>query len=328
MAVTQLLQLDAASYEPHLLHRRDQIWGESNCYVDLWIEVLHALKLEPLAAASFTLATDFESDQWTFFKFPPEILRELFGIQVFEMNPWRPIADHVAEHLESGRLVTLEVDAWYLPDTSGISYRTEHTKTTIVPNSIDRDDKRLGYFHGPSYFELEGEDFDGVLRLGDTAQAGALYPYVETIRLDGLMRRDIDELAAESRTQLAQQVALMPRDNPMVRFRDRVGADLSWLRSAGMDGFHRWAFVTFRQCGASAEIGAAYLEWLAEDHDEPLLTAAAALKSIALDCKSLEFAVARLARGRGREVDIDSTFDEMISSWHTVNRALIDRFRG
>ena len=324
MAVTKLLELEVATYEPHALHSTDRVWGETNCYVDIWIEVLHALELEPLAAASFTLATDFETDQWTFFKFPPEVLRELYGVHVFEMNPWRPIIDHVTEHLESGRLMTLEVDAWYLPDTAGVSYRREHTKTTIVPNAVDHVEKRLGYFHGPSYFELEGEDFDGVLRLGETAQAEALSPYVETIRLDGLRRLDVGELMAASRTQLAQQIALMPRDNPMFRFRARVAADLEWLRSAGMDGFHRWAFGTFRQCGASAEVGASYLEWLG--HDEQLMTAASSLQAIALDCKSLEFAVARLARGR--TVEIGSAFDSMAANWETVHRTLADHFSG
>ena len=56
----------------HSLHRSDRCWTETNCYVDVWIEVLHALGLDPTAAGAFTLSTDFEGDQWTFFKFPPE----------------------------------------------------------------------------------------------------------------------------------------------------------------------------------------------------------------------------------------------------------------
>ncbi|MEO7122227.1 MAG: DUF1839 family protein [Lacisediminihabitans sp.] len=327
MAVTSLLPLDPATYEPHALHRTDRIWGETNCYVDIWIEVLHALDLEPLAASSFALATDFEGDQWTFFKFPPEDLRDLYGIRVFEMNPWQPVVDHVTEHLESGRLITIEVDSWYLPDTAGVSYRIEHTKTTIIPNAIDHDQKRLGYFHGPSYFELEGEDFDGVFRIGNTAQVDALPPYVETVRLDRLQRLGTEALLTTSRTQLAEQVARMPRDNPMLRFRARVDADLEWLRSAGIDGFHRWAFGTFRQCGASAEVGASYLEWLAHaDQDEDLMAAASSLTAIARNCKSLEFAVARLARGR--TVEIGPTFDEMVDNWATVSRTLVDRYGG
>ena len=36
----------------------------------------------------------------------------------------------------------------------------------MVPNSIDLAERRLGYFHNAGYFELEGDDFDGVFRLG------------------------------------------------------------------------------------------------------------------------------------------------------------------
>ncbi|WP_460578625.1 DUF1839 family protein [Humibacter ginsengisoli] len=321
MALTQVLDLDAATYEPHLLHRSERTWGETNCYVDIWIEVLHALGLEPLAAASFALATDFEGDQWTFFKFLPDDLRRLYGIRVFEMNPWRPVVDHVIEHLASGRLITVEVDSWYLPDTAGVSYRIEHTKTTIVPNAIDPDRRWLGYFHGPSYFELEGEDFDGVLRLGDTAQVDALPPYVETVRLDRLVRPAEGELAALSRRMLQEQIAVMPSENPMPRFKARLDADLPWLRSAGIDGFHQWAFGTFRQCGASAEVGAAHLAWLQEHSAAMNMDAAIeALNDIAHDCKSLEFALARLARGR--DVDIAPTFDAMANAWARVRDTL------
>ena len=48
--------------------RRRSAWVEKNCYVDVWIELLHALGLEPLAMLAFTVAVDFEGDQWTFFK--------------------------------------------------------------------------------------------------------------------------------------------------------------------------------------------------------------------------------------------------------------------
>ncbi len=83
--------------------------------------MLHALGLDPVAAAAFTLSTDFEGDQWTFFKFPPEDLRALFGLEVAEFNVWRPALDHAEEQLELGRLFTVEVDAWFLPDTRASS---------------------------------------------------------------------------------------------------------------------------------------------------------------------------------------------------------------
>ena len=46
---------------------------------------------------------------------------------------WRPLAEHVAEQLAMGQPAHVEVDAWFLPDTAGISYHAEHVKTTIVP---------------------------------------------------------------------------------------------------------------------------------------------------------------------------------------------------
>ncbi len=78
-AADPLLRLDPATFCPHPLHAAERTWTETNCYVDMWIEVLHALGLDPVAAAAFTLSCDFEGDQWTFFKYPPEDLRALSG---------------------------------------------------------------------------------------------------------------------------------------------------------------------------------------------------------------------------------------------------------
>ncbi|MBX3100025.1 MAG: DUF1839 family protein [Salinibacterium sp.] len=325
MALTKLLELDPTTYEPHRLHQSERIWNETNCYVDLWIEVLHSLGLEPLAAAAFTLATDFETEQWTFFKFPPEELQTLFGIRVYEMNPWRTVLEHVIDHLASGRLITVEVDAWYLPDTAGVAYRRAHTKTTIVPNAVDPEQRRLGYFHNASYFELEGDDFDGVFRLGDFSP-DVLVPYVETIRLDLLERPSHDELIERAKRSLARQLELMPDQNPIVRLRERTLGDVEWLQSVGLDGFHLWAFGMFRQCGSSAEVAAEHLTWLSANGGDEVgfLIAADALRSIAQGCKSLEFSMARAARGR--TVDVSSTFDEMEQSWATARTALVSGY--
>ena len=54
--VTALPGLQAAGYVRHALHAEGCTWLEKNCYVDIWIELLHALKLEPLAMLPFTLA--------------------------------------------------------------------------------------------------------------------------------------------------------------------------------------------------------------------------------------------------------------------------------
>src|SRR5258708_23278407 len=41
--------LDPAHYTRHDLHSPERIWTEKNCYVDIWIELVHALGLEPNA---------------------------------------------------------------------------------------------------------------------------------------------------------------------------------------------------------------------------------------------------------------------------------------
>ena len=127
-----LRPIDPASYRPHSLHTADRVWPQSNCYVDLWIELLHGNGYEPLAAAAFALTTDLEGDQWTFFKFPSADLERLYGIEIFELNVWRPLVTHVVDQLAQKRCVIPDVDAFYLPDTAGTSYQTEHVKTSIA----------------------------------------------------------------------------------------------------------------------------------------------------------------------------------------------------
>ena len=98
-------QLSAAGYLPHALHGAAALWQEKNCYVDLWIELLCALRLDPHALWPCTVALDFEGDQWTFFKPPHGELRALYGIDVQELTIWRPLSEHAIEHLSAGRML-------------------------------------------------------------------------------------------------------------------------------------------------------------------------------------------------------------------------------
>ena len=72
-------RLDPATYRRHALHADDRAWVEKNCYIDICIEVIHALGLDPFAMLPFVFAIDFEGDQWTFFKPPHDELRDLYG---------------------------------------------------------------------------------------------------------------------------------------------------------------------------------------------------------------------------------------------------------
>ena len=327
---TRLLPLDAADYRPHPLHSTERTWTETNCYVDLWIEVLHALGLDPLAAAAFTLSTDFEGDQWTFFKFPVEDLRSLFGIEVNELNVWRPVLDHAVEQLELGRLMIMDVDAWYLPDTQGVSYRSAHIKTALVPNSIDQQERRLGYFHNAGYYELQGDDFDGLFRLGPYQDETALPPYAETVRLDRL-RRDKEEFANEAVALTRAHLARRPLDDPIGRFQQRMEHDLAWLEGQDTEIFHLYAFGTCRQCGAAAELAASFVDWLAANDPalgvtapQDLAVSAEAFRTAATAAKALQFALARASRGR--KVDLKPSFDELSQAYRSAMDGLESRY--
>jgi hypothetical protein len=318
-----LLPLAAEGYRPHALHATERTWTETNCYVDVWIEVLHALGLDPLAAGAFTLSADFEGDQWTFFKFPPEDLRVLFGLEVSEMNVWRPVVEHVAEQLDFGRLCTVEVDSWFLPDTRGVSYRTDHVKSTVVPQMLDREGRRLGYFHNAGYFELDGDDFDGVFRLGPYAEHAGLPPYVEVVRLDRVRRNDPD-LVDRVIALTADHLARRPADNPVTRLGARLEQDLPWLAEQDLETFHLYSFGMCRQCGATAELAASFVDWLNRHDRTGTELAAEAFGDLASGAKSLQFALARVVRGR--TVDVAAVLEPMARSWEAAMAVLEHRY--
>ncbi len=318
-----LLSLSADGFQPHPLHASERNWTETNCYVDVWIEVLHALELDPVAAAAFTLSADFEGYQWSFFKYPPEDLRFLFGLEVSELNVWKPVIEHVAEELDLGQLCTVEADSWFLPDTRGVSYRMAHVKSTIVPQMLDIGGRRLGYFHNAGYFELEGDDFDGVFRLGDHADTPELPPYMELIRL-GRVRRDDPDLVRRVVALTREHLARRPDTNPVARLGRRLTADVAWLSEQELETFHLYSFGTCRQCGASAELASSFVEWL-NGHDRPgTEPAAEAFAALAAGAKALQFALARVVRGR--QVDLVPILDSMEQHWSDAMTTLLARY--
>jgi hypothetical protein len=304
--------LDAAGYTPHGLHSQDGIWVEKNCYVDLWIELLHALKLEPRACLGFTLAVDFEGDQWTFFKPSHDELRSLYGVDVQELTVWRPLIDHAVEHLGAGKWISTEADAFWLPDTAGTDYRHQHTKTTIVLNDIDVEARRLGYFHNAGYFTLEAEDFIKAFRLDVTGDDPAFLPlFAELIRLDRVVAKPAHELKGDARLLLRKHVERRGRPHPVARFEERFIRDLPQLQGAGLAAYHRWAFAGIRQLGAAAELASQHLQWL----DEPAFApAVGALRELAGDCKTLILKAARSVNSR-RALDASATFANMAVAW-------------
>ncbi len=312
----EVLPIIAEAYRSHPLHGPSRIWCETNCAADLWIEALHALGAEPLAALAFTFSTDFDGDQWRMFKHPAEDLRRLFGIEVAELNVWRPLVHHVAEQVGMGRLVTVDVDAWHLPDTAGLTYRCAHQKTTVMVQMIDVEARRLGYFHNSGYFELEGEDFDALFAEN---RSSVLAPYVESIRLDRFDPADA-AVRAVALELFGEHLERRPPTNPVARMGRRLRLDLPWLQASGLEMFHRYAFGTLRQCGANAELAAAFLSWLRALEPRgawsprALEIAAQRFNAIAAGMKSLELSVARTV-SRGKACDLDTAFGQLTRCW-------------
>ena len=78
-----LLPLDPATYAAHPLHATDRDWtGDELLRRPLDRGAARARPRPCAGLASAPSARDFEGDQWTFFKFPPEDLRALYGIEV------------------------------------------------------------------------------------------------------------------------------------------------------------------------------------------------------------------------------------------------------
>lgn len=310
---------------PHELHGSQRVWAESNCYIDVWIEILHALDLDPYACLSHVLPVDYEGDQWTFFKPSHDDLFSLYGLDVHELNVWRPLIDTARSQLADGRLVLSEVDAFYLPDTAGTDYRTQHTKTTIAIQELDVEGGRLGYFHNGGYYALNDTDFGAIFRLNVAHDPSYMPFFAELVRLDRCKRLEQTTLVRESTRVLAKQLARRPRRNPVIRFREQFGKDLAWLQGEGLARYHAWAFATLRQMGAAFELAGLYVRWLSK-HGEPELGAASdAFDAISGCAKVLILKTARAVNAK-KPLDAAASLGDAERAWQQGMQCLVERY--
>ncbi|MEP4546057.1 MAG: DUF1839 family protein [Saccharospirillum sp.] len=309
-----ILSLDPTTYQRHALHGEDRVWSETNCYVDVLIEQIHALGFDPVAGLAFTLAIDFEVDQWTFFKYPHADLWQLYGFDIQEMNPWHRLADHVERQVSAGRPVLVELDSCYLPDTQGTTYHCEHVKSTVSVNAISVADRTLGYFHGQSYYQVDGDDFDRLFQTDGLVHERMLPPYVEYIKRHHTPTTlDAQTLTQRSLASLRHQCALIPKHNPFTLFIEAFSRELPELKAAGMSHFHLYSFATLRQFGACYALAETYLNWLDQRTNLPFADAAAAFGRISLAAKTLQF---QLARAIARDKPLDLTaLEQMAGDW-------------
>lgn len=310
--MVQVMDLSPFTYEAHWLHGSERLWQESNCATDLWIETLHALGLEPVLGLSFTLAGDFDGEQWQMFTYPGAHLRRVYGIATDELNAWRPLVDHVEAHIKLGHLVLVDVDAFYLPDTEGLTYHCGHQKTSVMLQEVDRHGPLVGYFHNAGYYEATGRDAEGILGMDGGGDDSRLPPFMLLARLDDMHPAD-EATVAEAICLGRDQLSLRPAGNPVSRMHKQIEEDLDWLREAGLDAFHRYAFGSLRQCGANAELAASYVEWWEREEGRASGGGVEELRGVAESMKGLEFALARATR-RGR-CDLDELFARPEAAW-------------
>ncbi len=293
------------NFSRHALHAEERIWVEKNCYIDLWISLAHCHGLQPLAMLGVCAAVDFLGDQWTFFKPSHDALRSLYGIDVQELTLWRPLQEHVLEHLGAGRLISVEADAFWLPDTAATDYQRQHSKTTIVIVACDPQAEELLYFHNAGLYRLLGADCQNTL-----ANGGLPLPlFAETISLGRRVQRSEADLRAECRGRLREHLAWRPAGNPVRRFEAGFAAELPRLQQQGLANYHAWAFANTRQFGAAMELLALHLRWLAGQE-----AAAAEFETVAEACKVFILKAARAVAGP-RPLDAAALFESMASAW-------------
>ncbi len=305
--------LDPQTYVRHRLHTQEREWAETNCYVDVWIEVLHAKGLEPIAALPFTLSIDFEGDQWTFFKYQLADLYDLYALDAQELAIYRPLTAHIEEQLSLGRTLLVELDSFYLPDTAGSAYQLEHVKTTVAIAEIDVEQQRLGYFHAQGYYQLQGDDFVNVFHLRGEKNPAILPPYCEIVKNAAMRPLQGEALLKASLVLLQRQLQRLPVENPFLKFRARFEADMQWLINEPIATFHQYSFATLRQFGSCYELAGTYLKWLQSQGVSGLDGAIESILRLSTGAKTLQF---QLARAMARKKAIDFTpVDQMAEHW-------------
>lgn len=305
--LVSLFGLDPKNYDAHPLHSRERTFTETNCYTDIWIELLHSRGDEPLAVMGTTLQVDFEGDQWTFVKPQPEDLLLLYGIDAHEMQPYRPLPLQLSEQIAQGRTMTIEVDSFYLPSTRATTYHTAHVKTGIAIEAIDLEGERLHYYHSTGLNELAGEDFRGLFRIPGGYVDGVLPPYVELIRFDAGPTLRGEELRSAARSLLARHLAARPAENPFLTFGPRLEHELPRLLESDLAAYHAYAFATARMIGAAFEIAASHVDWTL---GEAAQSASDGLRRIVEGAKFLTFKLARR-----RPFDVIAAMSEIAAAW-------------
>ena len=192
----------------------DRVWVEKNCYVDIWIE------FDPRARAasrwrccrsssrSTSRATSGRSSSRR-----TTSCATLYGIDVQELNCWRPLLEHAQEHL-----ARRQADQRPRPMRSGCPTRrapttgAQHTKTTIVLDELDARGAAARLLPQRRLLRARGRGLRD-RRSGSTPPDPAFMPFfAELVRIDRLVRRAAAELTRDVGRAARRHLARRPRD--------------------------------------------------------------------------------------------------------------------
>lgn len=284
--VDALAYLTSATPSLHPLHQKDRPWPQVNCSVDLMIELVAALGLDPHWMLAFTLRLDFEGDHFTFLKVPNADLEALYGLGVQELAVWDDLEQHVLTQVQRGNVVLVDVDGYFLPDTLGLTYRESHGKTSIGIYAMDPANCRLSYFHNEIRGVLEGLDYEGALQKPAT-QSNCMMPYCELVKQVGSACADPAHMAL---TLARYHWRLRPATNPFSAYAEVFLLQMLHLGSRDAAYFHAYAFNTLRQIGANYGLMESFLLQL---KDQSLVAAADSAATLAELAKVMQFKLAR-----------------------------------
>ncbi len=270
----------------HPLHGQDRAWPETNCYVDLWIELLHHRGLVPEAMLGFTVRQDFEGDQFTFFKPSMTEIEALYGLRLDELAVYDGLEGHALIQAARGNVVLVEVDAIFLPDTAGTTYGREHSKTTIGILAIDK--ARVGSITCTMRaLRPRSADYDGIF--AETT----LPPYAEFVRSVAGPVPAAHLPAAALGSFTGEPVSGRPSTIRLRGLRLGAGETGDALVVRPLSVFHKYAFNTTRQLGANFEMLGSHLAWLTASGRAISPAAAEAATRLGSEAKAFQFQLAR-----------------------------------
>jgi hypothetical protein len=322
------LDSDPRTYVPHALHGSERAWTESNCYIDVWIEVA------PRAAAStrppvclHVLAVDFEGDQWTFFKPPHRRPLRALRLDVQELNVWRPARTRTRGAAAAGGKLVLSEVGRLLPARYG---------RNRLPHAAHEDDDRdPGARHRASAARLlsttagttpsRAPTSVGLFRLDGPPDPTYMPFFAEFVRVDRRRNLEPQALRRASLGVLHKHLARLAPTNPIARFRQRFATDLMWMQSVGLSAYHPWAFATLRQLGAAFELAAVYVRWLTNIGEVGLEPSAVAFDGISGAAKTLVLKTARAVNTRA-SFDPSEMLGDAERGWDIGTRLLVERY--